>query len=103
MQVNIKNILNIYLHSEEYMLYSLHRRRRLVMSTKKEENFIRLAENRTNKIISMLRLLGNLSNTSNYSYNSSQVNAIFDAIVEEVNLQKKRFVEIQEPRKKFKL
>ena len=51
----------------------------------------------------MLRLLGNLSNTSNYSYNSSQVNAIFDAIVEEVNLQKKRFVEIQEPRKKFKL
>ena len=73
------------------------------MSTKKEENFIRLAENRTNKIISMLRLLGNLSNTSNYSYNSSQVNAIFDAIVEEVNLQTKRFVEIQEPRKKFKL
>ena len=67
------------------------------MSTKKEENFIRLAENRTNKIISMLRLLGNLSNTSNYSYNSAQVNAIFDAIVEEVNLQ------IQEPRKKFKL
>lgn len=43
------------------------------MSNQKEENFKRLAENRTNKIIDMLHLLGNLSNTSNYSYSEEQV------------------------------
>ncbi len=72
------------------------------MSTVKEENFKRLAESRTNKIIDMLRLLGNLSNTSNYTYSEEQVEAIFNAIEEELNEQKKRFVTKQE-RKKFRL
>ena len=35
---------------------------------KKQENFKRLAESRTNKVIDMLQLIGNLSNTSNYEY-----------------------------------
>ena len=46
------------------------------MSKQKEENFIRLAENRTNKVLDMIRLLGNLSNTSNYSYTKEQVEKI---------------------------
>ena len=53
------------------------------MSNQKEENFKRLAENRTNKIIDMLHLLGNLSNTSNYSYSEEQVKTIFSAIEQE--------------------
>lgn len=73
------------------------------MSTQKEENFKRLAENRTNKIIDMLHLLGNLSNTSNYSYSEEQVEAIFTAIGEEVEKQKNRFVVKQETKKKFRL
>ena len=73
------------------------------MSTQKEENFKRLAENRTNKIIGMLHLLGNLSNTSNYSYSEEQVEAIFAAIEQELNEQKNRFVVKQETKKKFRL
>ena len=34
----------------------------------KRDKFVRLAEARTNKIIDMLQLLGNCSNTSTYSY-----------------------------------
>lgn len=42
----------------------------------KDERFIRLAEARVNKIIKMVRLLGNLSGSSNYSYTDSQVEQI---------------------------
>lgn len=73
------------------------------MSTQKEENFRRLAENRTNKIIDMLHLLGNLSNTSNYTYTEEQVEAIFTAIEQELNEQKSRFVIKQETKRKFRL
>lgn len=73
------------------------------MSTQKEENFKRLAEKRTNKIIDMLHLLGNLSNTANYSYSKEQVAAIFSAIEQEIKEQKKRFVIKQETKKKFRL
>lgn len=73
------------------------------MSTQKEENFRRLAENRTNKIIDMLHLLGNLSNTSNYTYTEEQVEAIFTAIEQELNEQKNRFVIKRETKRKFRL
>ena len=73
------------------------------MSSQKEENFKRLAENRTNKIIDMLHLLGNLSNTSNYSYSEKQVETIFSAIEQELEVQKNRFVTKQETKKKFRL
>lgn len=56
---------------------------------KKQENFKRLAESRTNKVIDMLQLIGNLSNTSNYEYTSEDVIKIFDAILMEVERQKK--------------
>ena len=71
------------------------------MSKKKEENFIRLAENRTNKVLDMIRLLGNLSNTSNYSYTQDQVDKIFGAIEKELAIAKRKFDTIGE--EKFKL
>ena len=49
-------------------------------NNKKAENFVRLAEARTNKIIDMVLLIGNLSNKTNYSYTDEQVKAIFDSI-----------------------
>ena len=73
------------------------------MSTQKEENFKRLAEKRTNKIIDMLRLLGNLSNTSNYSYSEKQIEAIFSALEQELKEQKSRFAVKQETKKIFRL
>ncbi len=59
--------------------------------THKEDNFKRVAENRVNKIIDMISLLGNLSNTSFYEYNDSQINSIFDAIQEELDKQRNKF------------
>lgn len=58
---------------------------------KKGENFKRLAENRTNKIINMLHLLGNLSNTSNYEYTDEQVRLMFDTLEKELDIQRKKF------------
>ena len=46
----------------------------------KDERFIRLAEARVNKIIKMVRLLGNLSWSSNYEYTTDQVAQIRDEL-----------------------
>ena len=72
------------------------------MSQKKQDNFKRLAEARTNKIISMLGLLGNLSNTSHYEYTEEQVDSMFQAIQQELDEQRQRF-QGKPARKKFRL
>lgn len=61
----------------------------------KREKFIRLAEARTNKIIDMLQLLGNCSNTSAYDYNQQDVDKIFNAIESEVREAKKKFNRVE--------
>ena len=57
----------------------------------KRERFVRLAEARTNKIINMLQLLGNCSNTRVYDYTQQDVDKIFFAIEAEVRETKKNF------------
>ncbi len=57
----------------------------------KRERFIRLAEARTNKILNMVKLLGNLSNTSSYEYTEEDVNLIYDKIFEELKASRARF------------
>ena len=57
----------------------------------KREKFVRLAEARTNKIIDMLQLLGNCSNSSAYDYTQQDVDKIFTAIEAEVRESKKKF------------
>lgn len=70
----------------------------------KAENFVRLAEARTNKIIDMVLLLGNLSNKTNYSYTDEQVKAIFDSIQQVLDETKQKFLEKPtQKRKKFRL
>lgn len=61
----------------------------------KRDKFVRLAEARTNKIIDMLQLLGNCSNSSAYDYTQSDVDKIFNAIESEVKEAKKKFNKIQ--------
>ncbi len=56
---------------------------------RRHENFKRVAEQRTNRIISIIRLLGNLKNKSYYIYSEQEVNEMFDAIEEELEKQKK--------------
>ena len=60
----------------------------------KRDKFVRLAEARTNKIIDMLQLLGNCSNTSAYDYSQADVDKIFSAIENEVKEAKKKFNKI---------
>lgn len=57
----------------------------------KRERFVRLAEARTNKIIDMIQLLGNCSNTSVYDYTQQDVEKIFSAIEAELRDAKKKF------------
>ena len=73
------------------------------MAVDKKANFIRIAEARTNKIIESIALLGNLSNTSYYEYTPDQIEAMFSAIQEELNNQKRRFADSGPKKKKFRL
>ena len=57
----------------------------------KRERFIRVAEARTNKIIDMMQLLGNCSNTATYNYSQEDVDQIFSAIEYELRETKKKF------------
>lgn len=57
----------------------------------KRDKFVRLATARTNKIIDMIQLLGNCSNTSQYEYSQKDVDKIFKAIQVELDEAKKRY------------
>ena len=57
----------------------------------KREKFVRIAEARTNKIINMIKLLGNCSNQSLYEYSQKDVNKIFNTIQTELDEAKKRY------------
>jgi len=61
------------------------------MDNSKEERFLRIAENRTNKILKELKLLGNCSNKNNYAYTENQAKQIFSAIEEELKRTKVKF------------
>ena len=54
------------------------------------DKFHRLAEARVNKILKMIRLLGNLSGIS-YDYTSEQVEQIFTALQTELGKAKQRY------------
>lgn len=68
----------------------------------KREKFVRLAETRTNKIIDMIRLLGNCANKANYDYSDADVQKIFNAIEKEIKTTKTKF-SINEVEDKFRL
>jgi len=69
---------------------------------KRHENFKRVAEKRTNKIIDMIRLLGNLNNKSFYYYTTEEIEAIFHSIDQELEKQKEKLLK-NENVKKFRL
>ena len=70
----------------------------------KKDNFKRIAEKRTNKIIESISKLQNLTNTSFYEYSDEQVEAIFDAIQKELDNQKKIFEDdMKKEKQRFEL
>jgi hypothetical protein len=54
--------------------------RRFLLLTKDRDKFVRLANARVNKALNAIRLIGNLSNRSNYSYTEDDVEKIFRAL-----------------------
>ena len=69
----------------------------------KRDNFKRIAENRTNKIIELISKLQNLMNPSFYEYTEKEIDSIFNAIQEELDRQKESFKKNINRKKKFKL
>ena len=55
--------------------------------------FVALAEARTDKAINAIRLLGNLSNRTNYEYTDADVVQIVKALESEVRSLKAKFLE----------
>jgi hypothetical protein len=67
------------------------------------ERFVRIAESRTQKIIDMIDLLGNCSNSYNYEYTSKDVEKMYGAIEEALKASKARYSEPKKKDTKFKL
>lgn len=61
------------------------------MAETSRQKFVRLAEARVNSLIKTVRLLGNLSNKSNYSYTQKDVDQMFRSIEKELKDAKARF------------
>lgn len=71
------------------------------MSENKGDRFKRLAVFRTNAVLEKLRILGNLSNKTNYDYSDEEMNKIFYAIDSQLRIVKARFT--GKRRKEFRL
>ena len=67
----------------------------------KKENFKRIAEARTNKIIHLISLLGNLSNRSFYEFSNEEIDTIFKALEDKIKTERLKFDQTKE--KRFKL
>jgi len=63
----------------------------MAQNESKRERFVRLAEARVNKILEMLRLLGNCSSKGNYEYTEADIKKIFNALEHELKITKSRF------------
>ena len=50
----------------------------------KRENFVRLAEARVSRALDSIRVIGNLSNRSNYEYDDQDVKKIIKTLQDEV-------------------
>ena len=67
----------------------------------KREKFIRLAENRTNKVLKEIDLIGNLANRSNYEYTIEDTEKIIRALKKSVTDLENKFS--SKNRREFKL
>lgn len=57
----------------------------------KRDNFIRLAESRVTRAIEALRVIGNLSNRSNYEYDDEDIKKIINTLQSELTALKTQF------------
>jgi hypothetical protein len=71
--------------------------------SEKRENFVRLAEGRTQVALDAIRKFGNLSNRRAYEFSDADVRKIAKALKEAVAELEKRFGSSQETTETFKL
>ena len=72
--------------------------------TEKREKFVRLAEQRVNRALREIRLIGNLSNRTAYQSTDEDVKKIFRALQKELETAKARFADADgAPGSSFKL
>lgn len=64
--------------------------------------FEELAEKRVNEALKRIRLVGKLSNKSNYSYTEEHTKQIIRALEEEVKALKGKFADVSEESREFK-
>ncbi len=57
---------------------------RILFMSAKRENFVRLAEARVSRALDSIRVIGNLSNRSNYEYDEQDVKKIIKTLQDEV-------------------
>jgi transcription elongation GreA/GreB family factor len=65
--------------------------------SKAREKFVNLTEKRVTKAIKDLRLIGNLSNISNYKYDEKDVKKIISALDSEIKKIKQKFTSGRSP------
>ena len=58
---------------------------------KNRDKFIELAQKRVSRVVKDIRLIGNLSNRTNYSYSDEDVKKIVGALKSETSRLQKRF------------
>lgn len=63
--------------------------------SEKRRKFAELGTNRVNKAINDIRLIGNLSNKTNYDYSDADVRQIMKALREAINEAENRFKKSQ--------
>ena len=64
-----------------------------MLSDRKKERFVDLAQKRTQRVINNLELIGNLSNKRNYIYTKDQYDQIFKAIKKALRESEEKFTE----------
>jgi hypothetical protein len=72
------------------------------MNEDRAQRFKRIATYRTNEVLNKIRLLGNLSNKTNYDYREEEINKIFSAIESQLKIVKAKF-HSSKKRNEFKL
>ena len=58
---------------------------------KNRDKFVELAQKRVSRVVKDIRLIGNLSNRTNYSYDDEDVKKIISTLKSEISRLQKRF------------
>lgn len=69
----------------------------------KQAKFRELAENRVNRALDDMRLIGNLANRNNYDYSEEEAQKIFVVLEREIKALKTKFQWELQKRREFKL